>query len=275
MSTQFPQWRDQHAGNNYPFADLSPRSNGSVTISTSIFLDAVLHPVGGSERMYLSQVTIGVESGRVIIGDANNTSIAYGDFSLIDNPDNIWLVDEQGRSAGVLVSNAAELSALRGFGVGDHLFEPEQTEFAAAVCLPMPNDGVTGLVLPDGEVLTGDVWVVGEDGVVLSYEQILNEGKLGRPADNFHVIRVNVVGDPLFLRRLCDSTQFFTTPNFIKTVVFTDGDTEVESVPDAYGNINISVNSSLATDTVLRVRTTSSGVQFEAVGAPVRGVSNT
>jgi hypothetical protein len=103
---------------------------------------------------------------------------------------------------GVLVSEPPRLAAIISWGVGRHVFELEQTEFCLTCQLPVPDPGVTGFRLPDGSILTGKVWFVGEDGVVL-------QGTLPTPTAPA-TVQVNVVGDPLYLQKLCTVEQLFT-----------------------------------------------------------------
>ena len=124
-------------------------------------------------------------------------------------------------------------------------------EFAATCVTPMPAAGVRGFTTPDGTLFTGDVWLVGEDGVVVREED--------------GAVRIDVVGDPLFRRRLCQPVQLFTTPRFVKTI---NG-----MRPDARGDFKITAGRALAADTVLRVYTDDTGgITFEAVGQVLQGV---
>lgn len=273
--TNFPQWRDQNEGNNYPFSDSATLTNGDSTIGGGVFLDASIHPPSNGSRFFLSSVTVSQESGVLTIGDDDDRVIATAEFSLVDPGSAIYIESLDGRPAGTLISDPVRIASIRGFGLGVHSFQLEETEFVADVCLPMPANGVTGIRLPSGEILSGDVWLVGEDGVALSYSESVADGKLGNPGKVRKIIHVNVVGDPLFKRRLCESTEYFQTPGFIRKIIFTDGETSFECEPDAYGDIQISVNNDLAVDTVLRVRTIETGIHIEAVGAEARGVQNT
>ena len=85
------------------------------------------------------------------------------------------------------------------------------------------------------------------------------------------VIRVDVVGDPLFRRRLCEGV--FTTPNFLRTITARQDCREVICEGDESGNILISVGSQDSPDTVLRVRATADGLVFETVGERQEGLA--
>ena len=90
------------------------------------------------------------------------------------------------------------------------------------------------------------------------------------------VIRVDVVGDPLFRRRLCGDPEepqpprnLFTTPNFIQKIKVVDANSEWTCPPDANGDFTIQGNDSLAGDSALRVRITEDGrLEFLVEGSP-------
>lgn len=90
-----------------------------------------------------------------------------------------------------------------------------------------------GLTTVQGGLLAGDAWIVGESGIVVSLD----------PDDGN--IWVDVVGDPLFTRRLCTPLDLFTTPRFVKTI------NNVAPGPD--GDFQIAVATVSASDTILRI----------------------
>jgi hypothetical protein len=104
--------------------------------------------------------------------------------------------------------------------------------------------------------MAADVWLIGEDGVVLRKDE--------------NAIRVDIVGDPLFKRKLCTTTggniELFVTPNFVRTV---NG-----IKPDEYGNFTITANNELAGDTILRIYPDAANnvVKIEFVGQRLESV---
>jgi hypothetical protein len=107
----------------------------------------------------------------------------------------------------------------------------------------MPSNGVSSFKDELNNTVSGEVWLVGENGVV-----VRTEGKN---------IRVDVVGDPLFKRKVDNS---FVTPRFIKTI---NG-----IPPDEYGDFKIVSGSYMAGDTILRVYPEPDvpGIRIELVG---------
>lgn len=269
-----PEWRQYFETTKYPFSDTATLTNQEEDqnfIPEGVFLDAALYPVGGRARLYLSKVVIAADTATLYIGDPVVSELASGIINLLDPDDEVVLVDTAGRPAGVLVSESARLLSFQGWTDGEHTFDISDTEFVARVCLPTPEVGVRGFQLDDGSVLTGDVWFVGDDGVVLTH-QTASEPDPAVPGGTreVQVIRIDVVGDPLYRRRLCEGV--FTTPNFLQTITAREGCREVVCEGDESGNVLISVGSQDAPDTILRIRATSEGLVFETVGERQEGL---
>ena len=164
------------------------------------------------------------------------------------------------------------MSVFQSWSVGEHLFEPDQTGFVAACCMPTPEVGVRGVLLDDGSVLTGDVYLVGDNGVILSCDSVVAPPKCGTPETVQYTVRVDVVGDPLWRRKEC-SPGFFDTPRFLKQVTFQRGATSVTCGPGNYGDLKLVVGNKAAEDTILRVRPTEQGLIVEVVGEKLEDIS--
>lgn len=264
------EWRRQNDATKYPFAERALLANeAGRMVPEGTFLDAVIHPVGGKVGLYLTKAVITHQEITLYIGNQDQKELCSGVLDASELADTITLVDIYGRPAGLLVSEAARLAVLLAWGVGTHEFEPNETEFAATVCIPTPEIGVRGIRLPDGSVLVGDVWLVGDDGVVLRTEEGYAPAACGEPVRNYQSIRMDVVGDPLFRRRLCSAAELFTTPRFIKTIRVVSGGRTFDCSPDTIGNMQILVNNAEASDTVLRLVNGPDGLTFNAVGQKI------
>lgn len=242
----FQEWRDQQGESRYPFGDdatLTTR-DGVHQFSNDTFLDASLYPIGASSRVYLSNVRVVPGLVTFVLSDDQGNQLATAAVDPFTAPDVLRFTDASGRPAGVVVSDALRLSQFAAWTIGDNLFELGDTEFAASVVIPTPESGLRGLVTPDRRVLAGKVWIVGGDGVVVREQ----DGK----------IRIDIVGDPLFKRRICQPQDLFDIPVLLETI---NG-----CGPDAYGNFAIPVGGHFTQDTVLRVVPTSQGLVIEAVG---------
>lgn len=242
----FPEFRDEQEFSRYPFADSATLlSSTNQTIPPETLLDASVHPIGGRERMYIQSVRVQSRLVTLTISDPRGQALCSGSFDPLDPPYQIPLSDAYGRAAGVLVSEPLRLSIFSSWPVGLHTFTLGATEFAASCTIPTPEIGVRGLLTEAGDLFTGDIWIVGDNGVVVRQE---GDG----------IIRVDIVGDPLFVRRVCAPEDLFNIPRFIKTV---NG-----CPPDAAGNYNLNVGPHNAEDTILRIYPEGGGVRIEAVG---------
>lgn len=249
----FPEWESQNSQTAYPFQAGASLSNAAVFIPDGVLIDAILYPIGATGTLRLSGVDVAFETVTIWIGDDNNANLASGTFALPPQTGQISLNDAAGRPAGLIVASQSLLSVFAGWGTGTQTFTAAQTAFAATVCVATAETGVRGILLDDGTLLTGEVWIVGGEGVVLN-------------TTDTGAVRVDVVGDPLFRRALCIPQAAFATPSFVKSITIVDSDQSLTLTPDAYGNVGITVNNDLAVDTVLRIRPTSDGNVFELVG---------
>lgn len=256
--TLVPEWRDDQQATGWPFSSVViPTNDNGYFIPDSTFLDAAFYPVGGTVGLYISSISVSNNLVTIIVSDAGIENLASGSFPLLNPPSLIPFVDSVGRPAGVIISDPNRLAVFQAWGSGTQAFTVDQTEFVAAVYQPSPEIGFRGFVLADNSLITGDIWIVGDDGVVVRHD----------PGGPLSAFRVDAVGDPLFARRLCSPANLFITPRFIKQLRIVSGDGTIHAEPDESGNFEISVGSNLATDVALRVRTTDSGLVFEVMGS--------
>ena len=286
--TRHPEWRSSLEGTKYPFAPTMTLTNtDNISLPVDGLIDAHLYPIGGKDGIHMSQVSITYEAIIFYIGDEGNSSIASGRVkisSFLASPVDkrgviVQLTDNYGRPAGILISTTIGLASFAGLGVGDYKFLQGQTEFVATTCMPTPEVGVRGVILPDGTVmpesLSDELWFVGGDGVILTYELNTTAGKCSSTVDTFPTIRVDAVGDPLFLRKLCATDAGYATPSFIKTIrvenVIEGCATESWdiNVKEREGRLFIQGNDALTANTALRVRTTDEGtIEISVAGTP-------
>lgn len=244
---RFPEWRNRGERVKYPFSDLAPLMNaGGVRVDEDLFYDARLYPIGAGTGVYLSSIVVADAGITFYIADPAHGVLASGGFTFAAVPSDIALADAYGRPAGILVSDAAKLGALANiYGEGEVLFEPGDTDFAPTVVVPLPQPGVRGVLLDDGNVLAGDIYLMGTDGVVLS----LDGG----------AIRVDVLGDPYALGKACDE-EGIPLPAYcgLKTI---NG-----IAPDAQGDFKLTIGGNEAVDNVLRIEMDNGQVTVKAVG---------
>ena len=262
----FPEWRKQNETTKYPFSETATLTNrqGKIILE-GIFIDANLYPIGGKVGLYLSKIVVTHSTVTIYVGNESVTELCSTSFSILNPPTTLELNDTYNRPAGVLISATDRLSAFQTLGIGTHVFERAHTEFAATVCVPVPEIGIRGFLLDDGTLLTGDVWLIGTDGVVLRKTTITRNIGCGSTI-TYDAIRVDIVGDPLYRRRLCNPQALFNTVNPVRTMRFTSDNLTFDCSPST-GNIAIGVNNAAATDSILRITNTEAGIKISAAGA--------
>lgn len=265
MQVLYPEFIPSLENTKYPFLPTATLNNGTVFFLEGTFLDAHIYAVVGTSNYYISAITVTSSYVDIVLGDINSSSLLKGTVSLPVTDSVIQLVDNYNRPAGLLVTEPTRLAIFTTWGVGTHVFERSQTEFAVTCQMPIPDAGVTGFLLPDGSVVTGNVWFVGEDGVVVRHEQ--TEDKNG---DTVNLIRVDVVGDPLFLQKLCNPESLFVPVNAIRKIHVIADNQSFDCEPNEYGDIAIQMNDSLATDAALRIRTTDVGLVISVEGSATK-----
>lgn len=274
MRIKHPEWLESHEPTNYPFADDATLANDDgATLFPETLLDAAFYPVGGSSGGYVSRIEITTTAAIIWYGDNADNYRAYGKFDLGSPPDVVRVLDTYGRPAGMLVSESVRLAIFQSWSVGVYDFTVDQTGLVAAVCMPAPEIGLRGIQADDGTVLTGDVYIVGDDGVRVTCREQELPASCGVASRTVNVLRVDLLGDPLWRRREC-APGFFTTPRFLEQVVFQQGPRSLQCQP-SNGNVRIIAANDLATDTVLRIRPINEGIQIEAVGERLEDIKPT
>jgi hypothetical protein len=265
-----PEWRDAQENNKFPFADRATLTADTAEfLPESLFLDASIHIPGAVGRIRLSKLTVRAGIVTLTIGDEQQPARASGSFDPLEPDDCISLVDNYGRVVGTLVSEASRLNAFQAWSEGTRTFTVEATEFAASCCFSLPEIGFRGFVLDDGSVFTGDIFLVGENGVVLShetyYEPIVDGVCVAQQA--FEAIRVDVVGDPLFRRASCEGDAF-PLPRFVRRIIVKHDCQEIEVLPDSRGDFKIAGGRRFVEDPALRVQSVGGALQFTLLGTP-------
>lgn len=248
----FPQFRDEQADSRYPFVDKATlKSNeNQLEIGRDTFIDAAIYAIGGYARAYISSVSVTASEIVITIGDENNRARATARWVPASPPENgvLDVLDSYGRPAGMLLSEPLQLARFAAWPARVHNFSIAATEFVNTCVIPAREPGVRGLLTEDGALLTGDVWLIGDRGVVVRQD---GEG----------IIRIDIIGSPLFLRELCDDLNKFTPKTFIKTI---NGCT-----PDQYGNFTLTATGHNAADTVLRIYPSDGNLKIDVIGKKV------
>jgi hypothetical protein len=249
-----PEFRDQYEGTKYPFMDNATMvSEEDQAIDRDLFEDASLFPIGDTVGiLYIGRIEVETRSVRIVIMDSNRVERCSAEFDPLFAPELLRLTDPFGRPAGILVSKKLKLARFTAWQIGSHLFANNAAQFVPSCVIPTPEVGIRGVMTEDGDLFVRDFLIVGDNGVVVREEE---------PG----CIRVDIVGDPLFRRKLCIPVDLFTTPRFVKTI---------NGCPsDQYGNINLTVGDHLNEQTILRIYPTNAGLTVEAAGANTQGLT--
>jgi hypothetical protein len=242
------EWRAEQYGSKYPFSDAATlRADSGMELGIAAIADAALFSPGAENGLRLTRIDVGTGAVGIVVGDAADAERGQATFDPAAPPAAVPVLDAAGRTRGVLVPGDPEaVAVLQAWPRGSHSFAAGAADFVPAVCLPMPEAAVRTVRGGDGSRLSGQVWLVGERGVVL-------RGDADRDT-----VRVDIVGDPLFRRRLCEDEGEFRTPRLLRTI---NG-----LPPNADGNFPIFVADSDAARPALRVVPTAEGIRIEIAG---------
>ena len=252
----FPQFRDEQEDSRYPFADQASlvSNERGLNIGRDTFIDASLYTIGGARGTYISAIVVTATMITIQIGDSAIKIRATASFDPLSLPANgvLDVIDIFGRPAGMLLSTPFLLARFSAWPNETHTFNAAATEFVSSVVIPAQEPGVRGIVAPDGTLLVENVWLLGDQGVVLR-------------AEDDYTIRVDVVGEPLFARYLCESLNKFAPKTFVKTITANG----ITCGPDDYGNFVLTATGHGATDTVLRIYPQDGNIKIDTVGRKV------
>lgn len=257
MKIRHQELQAELAETNYPFEPYCTLSNDKLEIPQDVFEDFRLYPSHLMGPFHLSVIEV-LESGvRLWFGNADLAQAMYASWDLPVTDGSINVYDQYNRLCGLIVSSVDGLTLLGSYPEGQYNFDSAATTVCSRCVLPTAASTVSGFVLSDGSVVSGQVWLLGEDGVILSTAS----------SGSQTTIRVDVVGDPLFLQKLCENVDLFNPTNPIRSVKVVNGEQEFVCYPDSLGNLSITQNNHEAPDTALRVRPTADGLVFRVEGS--------
>jgi hypothetical protein len=260
------EWGDENRETAFPFSSRATlRSTAGRELPVGALVDALLYPPRAGVGLYLRRLVVAFDSVRLEVTDAARSVACSGTFRPSDRPAALKLADADGRPCGVVVLDPDRAAGLALDGPGEYLFDQTATEFSAVCTAPAPDPGVAAFRLPTGQLLTGRVSFVGGPGVRLSAEPTTVAGADGRPAAATAIV-VDVVGDPLYRRRLCAGDSPYDAPVFTRVVrVEAPGRTfEVPVGPD--GEFTIFAGDGLTARPAMRFRAEGSTVYVETAG---------
>jgi len=246
----------------YPFSSRATLRNaaGDVLIDNT-FIDLVLYPIGIDNGAYLSQVEISADTVILRFGDDSEEIRALATFDVISPPSVVPIVDLFGMPAGMILSDPIRLNAFRSWSVGLHKFDPAGTELVASAVIPQPQVGVRAIADTAGNTAAGEVWLIGENGVILELDQT---------SESSYSITVNVTGDPLFKRNLCAPESQFNGVKYLQSLLVKYPGGSFTVTPNQYGMVGMSIDNSLASDTPLALLASTESLDLSIVGGRQR-----
>lgn len=245
QGTVWPDFRNEHGEGKYPFSDDSTLvADDGMVLSEALLLDAILYPPGTTSGLRITRIDVVAGLVTWYIGDDAEPERAVAEIRPLSPTAEILVTDLYGRPAGLLVSTVDQVAAMQSLTLGSHPFPASGAVFAASCVIPTPELALRGLALETGELVSDDVWLVGDGGVVLSE---VNGN-----------IRVDIVGDPLFRRQLCQNLSQYRTPSYLRYFGSVG--------PDANGNVSLIPGNHLAPDPILRIYVDGDGLHIGVVG---------
>jgi hypothetical protein len=253
----FPQFRDEQSASKYPFVDTATlvSSTPGLAISPDLFADASFFGIGGGVKLHISAVTVTPQKITVTVGDSSASARFFATFAALAPPADGTLnfQDQYGRPAGVMLTDPARggaesLTVFSSWGLGTHRFAPAATELVSTVVIPAKEPGVRALLTEDEKLHTGDIWIVGNGGVVVR-------------AEGDDVIRFDIVGVPLFKRFVCAPQTEFPTKTFLQTI---NG-----CGPDEFGNFIFTATERLVDKPAIRIFPGENSLTFTSIGSSV------
>lgn len=247
----FPQFRDEQSSSKYPFADSATLlSDNGIKIDNDLFTDASFFGVGVNERVYISSIVVTAQTVTITVGDAANSTRMTGSYSVFNPPETgvIAFTDLYGRPAGTLLIGKNECDRIKfsTWPIGQHSFKITATEFVSTVVIPAKEPGVRAITPEPQQLQTGDVWLVGNNGVVVR-------------AEDDRTIRVDIIGAPLFKRLICEPQTTFVAKPVLRTI---NG-----CGPDSYGNFIITATNKTVNHPTTRIYPNNDTLTIATIGS--------
>ncbi len=231
------QYRDALTGQRYPFdgnGDI-PASNGFV-VPQDLFLDIAVMVNVDVVEVFLETITVADGAAVATFALADDTIVATATFADADSTGQLSLIEPVTLAfAGYALVGSGAATIVSGWPAGVYTVHVPVLPHLLVV-----NDKAwrSGFELPDGSILTGNVYLVADRGLWLE-----------RTIDGF---RLHVTGDPYLTR---SSAAALRTINDV--------------APDANGNINLITEGAAPGQPYrLQIRPTLTGLVIGLIGGP-------
>ena len=249
-----PSFPSEVRGSRYPFADTATLvADTGLALDRDLFRDASLWAPGLRPPCGLRKIT--VQPTRVALTFGSDSAPALAVVAFDPNAPQSQLLprDAAGFRVGTLVVDPDKLKEAAGWPLGDHAFSATTGELCATCLVPVPARGLQGLIVA-GQVLAGDVWLVGDRGIVLR-------------GDGHDKIVGHAVGDPNARRRRPATRRDILPIRAIR--VRDDHGADFVVTPDDSGRLEIGAGTSVYPGSTLRVTCRNRRITFSLAGRSI------
>lgn len=226
------QWEDSLRGLAYPFASPYLPTSGDLTVPVNFIMDAAIFMRSSESTAVLESITVGpLRALTITFADSAKTPVGT---AVVPTNGGLVAITQGGVNVGFISVDPDAAAIVQGWFPRTYTFGAPLVPNVVVVSDPA---WLRGLVCPDGTVLSGDAYIVGAPGIVLT------------PTPTG--VSVAAVGDPYGGR---------SGPS--RTLLSLGG-----ALPDANGNISIIPVSPGGTSFRVNVIPLGSGtIRFEAQG---------
>jgi hypothetical protein len=163
MNIYGQQWEDSLKGLSYPFQASEPPESEGNRIPVDFILDAALFMRSSTSRAVLSEIVVTPARG-ITMGFSDSAGDPVGTAVFPATGGGRVNVSFQGISVGFIVVDPDTTEIVRSWFPRTYVFSAPLIPHVVVVSDPAWRRGVT---LPDGTTLTGDVYLVGANGIHL------------------------------------------------------------------------------------------------------------
>jgi len=164
MKISGPTWQDSLRGLQYPFAAAGPiQAEDGTVLDPGVLTDLALFVSAGVEHVALYTITV-VQGVQAVLTFADDTGATRGAATVTPASTDQVGITFEGVNAGFLTFEAAPMRGVLNWTSGRYVFRAALVPHVLVFSDPAWR---RGLVVPGGEVLTGEIWLVGADGIQL------------------------------------------------------------------------------------------------------------
>jgi len=254
LRTQIPTVQRQPTlgDTSYPFRDSGTfLGKDGQFIAPTVFKDAVLYPVSNEHDWYISKIKFQFTGSVITISSAEGIDLTCTVTSYTSGT-SFPIVDSLGREVGLLIVEPFQLMAVSAPNT-EVTFNSDSMPFVPSVIFPQGAGAVTSIGDATGKAGSGDLWLIGENGIVLEVSS--------------NAVTFNASGDPLYVRKFCqDEAIPYPVRRPLKSLNVVFNGTSFNAVPDSYGNVQFRVPGN---DGIFRITPTTNGLKFSIVGGEV------